>query len=253
MGQKANPISNRLGIIKGWDSNWYGGRNYGDKIAEDDKIRQYLNARLVKASISKIVIERTLKLITVTINTSRPGIIIGKKGADIENLKSTLSKMSNLEVFIDIKEVRKPEIEAKLVAENIANQLERRISFRRAMKKAIQQDEDPPELRWESPEEGWIRLKEYSAKEGKLLLKQYGCASCHSIPGVKTLNTHAGPGLQEWKDRHFIAGQVVNYPNNLVRWLMHPEEIDSTTLMPNLGVSEEDAWKMSAYLMGLEE
>jgi len=137
MGQKANPISNRLGIIKGWDSNWYGGRNYGDKIAEDDKIRQYLNARLVKASISKIVIERTLKLITVTINTSRPGIIIGKGGKEVDKLKEELKKLTKKEVQINIFEIKRPELDAKLVADSVARQIEGRISFRRAAKMSV--------------------------------------------------------------------------------------------------------------------
>lgn len=137
MGQKANPISNRLGIIKGWDSNWYGGRNYGDKIAEDDQIRQYLNARLQKASISKIVIERTLKLITVTINTSRPGIIIGKGGKEVDKLKEELKKLTKKDVQINIFEIKRPELDAKLVADSVARQIEGRISFRRAAKMAV--------------------------------------------------------------------------------------------------------------------
>lgn len=137
MGQKANPISNRLGIIRGWDSNWYGGRNYGDKIAEDDKIRQYLNARLVKASISKIVIERTLKLITVTINTSRPGIIIGKGGKEVDKLREELKKLTKKDVQINIFEIKRPELDAKLVADSVARQIEGRISFRRAAKMSV--------------------------------------------------------------------------------------------------------------------
>lgn len=137
MGQKVNPISNRLGIIKGWDSNWYGGKNYGDKIAEDDKIRNYLNARLAKASISKIVIERTLKLITVTVNTARPGIIIGKGGQEVDKLKEELKKITSKEVQINIYEVKRPELDATIVANNIARQLEGRISYRRATKMAI--------------------------------------------------------------------------------------------------------------------
>lgn len=137
MGQKTNPISNRLGIIRGWDSNWYGGRNYGDKIAEDDKIRQYLNARLVKASISKIVIERTLKLITVTINTSRPGIIIGKGGKEVDKLREELKKLTKKDVQINIFEIKRPELDAKLVADSVARQIEGRISFRRAAKMSV--------------------------------------------------------------------------------------------------------------------
>lgn len=137
MGQKVNPISNRLGIIKGWDSNWYGGRNYADKIVEDYKIREYLNARLEKASISKIIIERTLKLITVTINTSRPGIIIGKGGQEVDKLKEELKKITNKDIQINIFEIKRPELDAKLVADSIARQIEGRVSFRRAVKMSI--------------------------------------------------------------------------------------------------------------------
>ena len=137
MGQKTNPIANRLGIIKGWDSNWYGGRDYGDKIAEDDKIRQYIMARLQKASISKIVIERTLKLITVTINSSRPGIIIGKGGKDVDMLKEELKKLTKKDIQINIFEIKRPELDAKLVADSVARQIEGRISFRRAAKMSV--------------------------------------------------------------------------------------------------------------------
>jgi small subunit ribosomal protein S3 len=137
MGQKVNPISNRLGIIKGWDSNWYGGKNYADKIVEDERIRKYLTARLAKASISKIIIERTLKLITVTVNTARPGIIIGKGGQEVDKLKEELKKITSKEVQINIFEVKRPELDATIVANNIARQLEGRISYRRAIKMAI--------------------------------------------------------------------------------------------------------------------
>jgi small subunit ribosomal protein S3 len=137
MGQKVNPISNRLGIIKGWDSNWYGGRNYSDKLVEDYRIREYLTARLSKASISKIVIERTLKLITVTVNTARPGIIIGKGGQEVDKLKEELRKITNKEVQINIFEVKRPELDATIVANNLARQIEGKISYRRAIKMTI--------------------------------------------------------------------------------------------------------------------
>lgn len=137
MGQKTNPISNRLGIIRGWDSNWYGGKDYAAKILEDTKIREYLNARLAKASLSKIVIERTLKLITVTIHTARPGVIIGKGGQEVDKLKEELKKISNKEVQINIFEVKRPEIDANIIANNIARQVEGRVSYRRAIKMAI--------------------------------------------------------------------------------------------------------------------
>jgi small subunit ribosomal protein S3 len=137
MGQKANPISNRLGIIRGWDSNWYGGNNYADKLVEDYKIRKYLMARLAKGSVSKIVIERTMKLITVTINTSRPGTIIGKAGKEVDKLKEELKKVTKKEVQINIFEIKRPELDAVLVADSIARQIEGRISYRRATKTAI--------------------------------------------------------------------------------------------------------------------
>lgn len=137
MGQKTNPIGNRLGFIRGWDSNWYGGRDYGDKLAEDDKIRRYLYARLAKASISRIIIERTLKLITVTITTSRPGIIIGKGGQEVDKLKEELKKLTQKDVQINIFEIKRPELDAKLVADSIARQIEGRISYRRASKMAL--------------------------------------------------------------------------------------------------------------------
>ena len=137
MGQKTNPISNRLGVIRGWDSNWYGGTDYAAKILEDTKIREYLNARLAKASLSKIVIERTLKLITVTIHTAKPGVIIGKGGQEVDKLKEELKKISNKEVQINIYEVKRPEIDANIVANNIARQVEGRVSYRRAIKMAI--------------------------------------------------------------------------------------------------------------------
>ena len=138
MGQKVNPYGIRLGINKTWSSRWFSKNDYTKLLHQDLKIKNYVEQKLKNASISKINIERAAKKLRIAIYSSRPGIIIGKKGADIETLKKKLSQMSNLEVFLDIKEVRKPEVEAKLVAENIANQLEKRISFRRAMKKAVQ-------------------------------------------------------------------------------------------------------------------
>ena len=138
MGQKVNPHGIRLGINKTWSSRWFSNSEYSKLLHQDIKIKKYVAEKLKNASISKINIERAAKKIRISIFSSRPGIIICKKGADIETLKNNLAKMSSLEVFLDIKEVRKPEVEAKLVAENIANQLEKRISFRRAMKKAVQ-------------------------------------------------------------------------------------------------------------------
>ena len=137
MGQKVNPISNRLGIIRGWDSNWYGGKNFGDNLVEDMKIRKYLNERLAKASVSKIVIERTLKLVTITICTARPGIVIGKGGQDVDKLKEELKKLYNKDIQINIFEIKKPELDATIVANNVARQIEGKIAYRRAIKMAI--------------------------------------------------------------------------------------------------------------------
>jgi small subunit ribosomal protein S3 len=137
MGQKVNPVGFRLGIVKGWDSNWYGGKTFSDKLIEDEKIRKYVSARIPKGGISKIVIERTLKRITLTINTARPGVVIGKGGAEVDKIKEELKKITNKDVQINIFEIKRPELDAKLVGESIASQLEGRISFRRAMKQAI--------------------------------------------------------------------------------------------------------------------
>lgn len=138
MGQKVNPISNRLGIIRGWDSNWFGGKDFGDNLVEDQKIRQYLNKRLDKASVSRIVIERTLKLVTITICTARPGIVIGKGGADVDKLREELKNLFKKEIQINIYEVKKPDLDATIVGNNIARQLEGKIAYRRAAKMAIQ-------------------------------------------------------------------------------------------------------------------
>ena len=137
MGQKVNPISNRLGVIRGWDSNWFGGKKYGDTILEDSKLRQYLNVRLAKCSVSRIVIERTLKLITITICTSRPGLIIGKGGQEVEKLKEELKKITDKDVQINIFEVKRPALDAAIVASSIARQIEGKIAYRRAVKMAV--------------------------------------------------------------------------------------------------------------------
>lgn len=139
MGQKANPIGNRLGIIRGWDSNWYGNKkDFAGKLIEDNKIRTYLNARINKGGISKIVIERTLNKLIVTIHTSKPGIIIGKGGGEVDRIKEELKKLtSNEDVQINILEIRRPEVDANIVADTIARQIENRINYKRAVKMAI--------------------------------------------------------------------------------------------------------------------
>ncbi len=137
MGQKVNPISNRLGVIRGWDSNWYGGKKCGDRLLEDSKLRKYLNVRLAKSSVSRIVIERTVKLITITVCTSRPGLIIGKGGSEVDKLKEELKKITDKDVQINIYEVKRPELDAQIVAQTIARQIEGKIAYRRAVKMAV--------------------------------------------------------------------------------------------------------------------
>ena len=138
MGQKTNPIGNRLGIIRGWDSNWFGGKDFGDKVVEDETIRRYMKARIHRGGISKIIIERTLKRVTLTIHTSRPGIIIGKGGSEVERIKEELKKLTSKDIQINIVEIRKPELDANIVAESITQQIEGRMNYRRVIKMAIQ-------------------------------------------------------------------------------------------------------------------
>lgn len=138
MGQKINPVGLRLGIVRGWESSWYGGKEFSDKLVEDEKIRKYIAARIPKGAIARVVIERTLKRVTLTIHTARPGIVIGKGGGEVDKIKEELKKITGKDVQINIFEIKRPEIDAKLVGEAIAQQLQARISFRRAMKQAIQ-------------------------------------------------------------------------------------------------------------------
>lgn len=138
MGQKVNPIGLRLGINRTWDSRWYADSNYADLLHEDLEIREFLFKRLAQAGVSKIIIERPAKKARITIHTARPGVVIGKKGVDIENLRREISNMTGSEAHLNIVEIRKPEIDAQLVAENVAQQMERRVSIRRAMKRVVQ-------------------------------------------------------------------------------------------------------------------
>lgn len=137
MGQKINPIGLRLGIVKGWDSNWYGGKDFSNKLVEDHEIRKYIDARLPRGGISKVVIERTIKRITLTIHTARPGVVIGKGGSEVDRLKEELKKLTGKDVQINIYEIKRPELDAKLISASIAQQLAARISYRRAMKQAL--------------------------------------------------------------------------------------------------------------------
>ena len=137
MGQKINPVGLRLGIVRGWDSAWYGGNTFSDKLVEDHKIREYVHARIPKGGIAKVVIERTLKRITLTVHTARPGVVIGKGGNEVDKIKEELKKITGKDVQINIFEIKRPELDAKLVGESIAQQIEARISYKRAMKQAI--------------------------------------------------------------------------------------------------------------------
>jgi len=137
MGQKTHPIGFRLGVIRGWDSNWFAGKDYAEKLVEDDEIRNYLSARLKRAGLSRVVIERTPKRVILTLHTSRPGVVIGRGGAEVEKLREEIKKLTSKDIQININEIKRPELDASLVAQNIAQQLEGRVSFRRAMKQAI--------------------------------------------------------------------------------------------------------------------
>lgn len=137
MGQKSNPVGFRLGVIRGWDSNWYTDGSFADKIVEDNEIRQYLHTRLDRAGLSRVVIERTPKRIILTLHTSRPGVVIGRGGSEVEKLREELKRLTEKDVQININEIKRPELDASLVAQNIAQQLEGRISYRRAMKRAL--------------------------------------------------------------------------------------------------------------------
>ena len=181
MGQKVNPISNRLGIIRGWDSNWFGGSNYGDTLLEDSKIRKYLNVRLAKASVSRIVIERTLKLVTVTICTARPGLIIGKGGQDVDKLKEELKKLTDKDVQINIYEVKRPELDAQIVATNIARQIEGKIAYRRAVKMAVAST-----MRMGA--EGWCRVASMAPRWHAMRCSRKAAHRCTRCAPISTMH-----------------------------------------------------------------
>jgi small subunit ribosomal protein S3 len=215
MGQKANPIGNRLGIIKGWDSNWYGGRNYADKLVEDEKIRNYLMARLAKASISKIIIERTLKLITVTINTSRPGIIIGKGGKEVDKLREELKKITKKEIQINIFEIKRPELDARLVGEGIARQIEGRIFYKRAIKTALstsmRMGAEGIKIRISGRVEGADIARSEEYKDGRIPLHTLRSDIDYAISEAHT--TYGRIGIKVWICRGEIYGKRDLSPN----------------------------------------
>ncbi len=224
MGQKTNPIGNRLGIIKGWDSNWYGGKNYGDKIAEDHKIREYIKARLPKANISKVFIERTLKLITVTITTSRPGIIIGKQGSEVDKLKSELAKLTEKTVQVNVFEIKRPELDANLVAQNIARQIENRISYRRAIKQAIaatmrMNEAEGIKVQISGRLNGAEMARSESYKDGRIPLSTFRADIDYAL-----------------EEAHTTYGRL-----GIKVWIMKGEVYGKRELSPMIGLSKKDS------------
>ena len=209
MGQKTNPIGNRLGIIRGWDSNWYGGRNYGDKIAEDDKIRKYIRARLSKASVSNVIIERTLKIITVTITTARPGIIIGKAGQEVDKLKEELRKITSKEIQINIFEIKRPELDAQLVGSSIARQIESRISYRRAIKMAIaaaiRMNAEGIKIQISGRLNGAEMARSESYKEGRIPLSTFRADIDYAL--VEAHTTYGRLGIKVWIMKGEVYGK----------------------------------------------
>ena len=209
MGQKTNPIGNRLGIIRGWDSNWYGGRDYGDKLAEDEKIRKYIYIRLNKASVSNVIIERTLKIITITITTSRPGIIIGKAGQEVDKLKEELKKITGKEVQINIFEIKRPELDAKLVGASIARQIEARISYRRAIKMAIaaamRMNSEGIKIQISGRLNGAEMARSETYKEGRIPLSTFRADIDYDVQEART--TYGRIGIKVWVMKGEVYGK----------------------------------------------
>ena len=215
MGQKANPIGNRLGFIKGWDSNWFGGNDYSAKLVEDDKIRKYLKARLYKASVSRIIIERTLKLVTITINTARPGVIIGKGGSEVDKLKEELKKITSKEVQINIFEIKRPELDAQLVGDSIARQIEARISFRRAIKMAIassmRMGAEGIKVKISGRLNGAEMARSESYKDGRIPLHTFRADIDYALAEAQT--TYGKIGIKVWICKGEVYGKRDLSPN----------------------------------------
>ena len=209
MGQKTNPKGNRLGIIRGWESNWYGGNDYGDKLAEDQKLRSYVFARLSKASVSRVIIERTLKLVTLTITTARPGIIIGKAGQEVDKLKEELKKISGKEVQLNIIEIKRPELEAQLVATSIARQIESRISYRRAIKMAIaasiRMNAEGIKIQISGRLNGAEMARSESYKEGRIPLSTFRADIDYAQ--VEAQTTYGKLGIKVWIMKGEVYGK----------------------------------------------
>tara|TARA_B100000242_G_scaffold292508_1_gene268062 strand:+ start:1303 stop:2004 length:702 start_codon:yes stop_codon:yes gene_type:complete len=209
MGQKTNPIGNRLGIIRGWESNWYGGKKFGNLIAEDDKIRKYVFTRLAKASVSRVIIERTLKLLTVTITTARPGIIIGKAGQEVDKLKEELKKLSGKDIQLNIVEIKRPELEAQLVAASIARQIENRISYRRAIKMSIaatmRMNAEGIKVQISGRLNGAEMARSESYKDGRIPLSTFRADIDYAL--VEAHTTYGRLGIKVWIMKGEVYGK----------------------------------------------
>ena len=209
MGQKTNPIGNRLGIIRGWESNWYGGKKFGNLIAEDDKIRKYVFTRLAKASVSRVIIERTLKLLTVTITTARPGIIIGKAGQEVDKLKEELKKLSGKDIQLNIVEIKRPELEAQLVASSIARQIENRISYRRAIKMSIaatmRMNAEGIKVQISGRLNGAEMARSESYKDGRIPLSTFRADIDYAL--VEAHTTYGRLGIKVWIMKGEVYGK----------------------------------------------
>ncbi len=214
MGQKTNPIGNRLGIIRGWDSNWFGGKTFADKVVGDEKIRRYLQVRVEKGGIARIVIERTLKRITVTIHTSRPGIIIGKGGQEVDRIREELKKLTDTDVQINIVEIRKPELNAQIVGETIAKQVEARINYRKATKMAIQSTmragAEGIKVRLSGRLNGAEMARSEEYKEGRSPLHTFRADVDYAI--VEALTIYGKIGIKVWLCRGEIFEKVDLFP-----------------------------------------
>jgi small subunit ribosomal protein S3 len=221
MGQKVNPISARLGIIRGWDSNWFGGKDFAEKLVEDEKIREYLNARINKGGIARVVIERTLKRVTITIHTSRPGIIIGKGGGEVDRIKEELKKFTGKEIAINIAEIRRPELDANIVAETICKQIEARISYKRATKMSIastmRMGAEGIKVRLGGRLAGAEIARREEYKEGRT-----------------PLHTFRADIDYAWKEAQTVYGKI-----GVKVWICRGEVFGKRDLTPNLGATKE--------------